>query len=84
MFQNGQDCPNAFGCEPIVRILRSKELGDAEKFNELVKEATGLLGLAKHVLRDSNLERRCAAGSSMEHDLNPGLRTLPHGRWDTA
>eukprot|EP00959_Pyramimonas_sp_CCMP1952_P014709 311735-Pyramimonas_sp.AAC.1 len=45
----------------------------------------GLLGLAKHVLSDRNLERRCAAGSAMDYDLElPHRCALPRGRWDNA
>eukprot|EP00959_Pyramimonas_sp_CCMP1952_P142165 2975547-Pyramimonas_sp.AAC.1 len=69
MFQNGRDCPNAFGCEPIKRILQDRDIKYMDKFSELLKEITGLLGLAKHVISDSKLERRYAAGSAMDYDL---------------
>eukprot|EP00959_Pyramimonas_sp_CCMP1952_P348401 7298099-Pyramimonas_sp.AAC.1 len=62
MFQNGQDCPNVFGCEPIKRILQDKDMKYSGKFNAFVQEMYGLLGLAKQVLGNRNLERRYAAG----------------------
>eukprot|EP00959_Pyramimonas_sp_CCMP1952_P416123 8718521-Pyramimonas_sp.AAC.1 len=46
-FQNGQDCPNASGHEPIKRILQGKDMTDSDKLNASVQEMYGLLGLAK-------------------------------------
>eukprot|EP00959_Pyramimonas_sp_CCMP1952_P438990 9190457-Pyramimonas_sp.AAC.1 len=69
MFQNGQDCPNVFGCEPIKRILQDRDMEYKDKFNELLKEVTGLLGLAKQVMSDPKLERCYASGSAMDYDL---------------
>eukprot|EP00959_Pyramimonas_sp_CCMP1952_P083772 1751747-Pyramimonas_sp.AAC.1 len=57
----------------------------SDTFNAFIKEMHGLLGLAKHVLSDRNLERRYAAGSAMDYDLErPQRCTLPRGRWDNA
>eukprot|EP00959_Pyramimonas_sp_CCMP1952_P230730 4823568-Pyramimonas_sp.AAC.1 len=85
VFQNGQDCPNVFGCEPIKRILQDKDMEYSDKFNAFIKEMCGLLGLAKQVLSDRELERRYAAGSAIDYDLErPNRYTLPHGRWGDA
>eukprot|EP00959_Pyramimonas_sp_CCMP1952_P113973 2383287-Pyramimonas_sp.AAC.1 len=49
MFQNGQDCPGAFGYEPVQKILRSRDMSDEDKLLNLVKDATALVQLAKGV-----------------------------------
>eukprot|EP00959_Pyramimonas_sp_CCMP1952_P317232 6639528-Pyramimonas_sp.AAC.1 len=85
MFQRGQDCPNAFRYEPIKRILLGKVMEYSDNIDALIQEMYGLLGLAKQVLSDRNLERRCAAGSAMGHDLErPQRCTLPRGHWDNS
>eukprot|EP00959_Pyramimonas_sp_CCMP1952_P400445 8390816-Pyramimonas_sp.AAC.1 len=83
MFQNGQDCPNVFGCEPIERILQDKDVKYSDRFNAFVQEMCGLLGLAKQVLGNHNLERRYAAGCAMDRDFGRPQR-WPRGRWDNA
>eukprot|EP00959_Pyramimonas_sp_CCMP1952_P154147 3225016-Pyramimonas_sp.AAC.1 len=37
MFQNGRDCPNVFGCEPIKRILQGKDMEGSDTFNAFIE-----------------------------------------------
>eukprot|EP00959_Pyramimonas_sp_CCMP1952_P242317 5064929-Pyramimonas_sp.AAC.1 len=70
MFQHGQDCPNAFGHEPIARTTRSAEMVDEAKLTNLIKEAKDLLHLAKNILGYTNLERRYRSGCATEYDAS--------------
>eukprot|EP00959_Pyramimonas_sp_CCMP1952_P291153 6090328-Pyramimonas_sp.AAC.1 len=82
MFQNGQDCPNAFGCEPIVKILRSTDMSDDDKLTNLIKEAADLLRLSKNTTGDTRFERRYRSGCTTEiNKYRPNQFSLPNGQW---
>eukprot|EP00959_Pyramimonas_sp_CCMP1952_P114144 2386683-Pyramimonas_sp.AAC.1 len=85
MFQNGQGCPSAFGYEPVMKILRSRDMSDADTLLHLAQEATALVQLAKGVLGDERLARRYRSGCSTSVNARrPGHFTLPHGEWHSA
>eukprot|EP00959_Pyramimonas_sp_CCMP1952_P011740 247004-Pyramimonas_sp.AAC.1 len=85
MFQSGQDCPSAFGHGQVAKILRSQDMSDEDKLNNLVKEATSLLHLAKNILGDERLERRHRSGCSTAINTHrPDQFAMPHGNWHDA